>query len=150
MTSKLTILIAEDEESDFMLLQKAFRKNNIDDNLVWVRDGLDAIDYLQGSGAYSDRQQHPAPELVILDLKMPRMSGLEVLQWVKDHPEFKVIPTIVMSSSRLDDDVRQAYDLGANTYFIKPTDFATLVRLIQGVHQYWSSGVRPSDLQRRS
>ncbi len=150
MNSNFTFLIAEDEESDFMLVQRAFRKNNIENPIQWVQDGEEAIRYLQGDGKFADREKFPFPELLILDLKMPRMNGMEVLTWVKAHPEFRVIPTIVMSSSSLDDDVRKAYDLGANTYFIKPADFDSLVQVIKGVHQYWATGVKPKVLRQTS
>src|SRR5688572_17552718 len=134
MKTNFTILVAEDLESDFFLLQRAFRRNNINNPIHWVQDGEEALHYLQGTGPYSDRIKYPFPELVVLDLKMPRKSGLEVLEWVKEHPEFRVIPTIVMSSSQLDEDVQKAYDLGANTYFLKPADFDTLVEMVKGVH----------------
>lgn len=147
MDPNFTFLIAEDSESDFMLLERAFRKNDIQNPIIWVQDGDEAIEYLQGAGKYSDRMKYPFPDLVVLDLKMPRKSGLEVLQWVKEHPENRVIPTIVMSSSLLDSDVRKAYDLGANTYFVKPSDFNTLVAVVKGIHQYWATGVKPGVLR---
>lgn len=147
MNLNFTILAAEDEESDFFLLQRAFHKNNITDSIQWVKDGMEAADYLQAKGKYSDRLKYPFPDLCILDLKMPRMGGIEFLEWMRDHPEFRVIPTIVMSSSKLDSDVLKAYSLGANTYFIKPTDFDGLVKLVKGIYEYWGRGVKPNILR---
>lgn len=149
MNPQYTFLIAEDNESDFLLLQRAFRKNNIQNLIQWVQDGDEAIEYLQGTGKYGDRTTHPFPDLLVLDLKMPRKTGLEVLHWIKEHPQYRVIPTIIMSSSNLDEDVRHAYDLGANTYFVKPSDFDTLVAVVKGVHQYWATGIKPGVLRQQ-
>jgi CheY-like chemotaxis protein len=90
-----------------------------------------------------NRTAFPFPEVIVLDLKMPRMPGLDLLAWLRDHPEFQVIPTIVMSSSKHDSDVRQAYHLGANTYFVKPSSFDMLARVIQTLHEYWALSTRP-------
>jgi CheY-like chemotaxis protein len=138
-----TILLVEDEENDALLLKRAFKKNSISNPIQWVKDGLEAIAYLKGDGDYADRSRYPFPEVVLLDLKMPRMGGLELLAWIKDHPEMQVIPTIVMTSSREDVDIAKAYGLGANTYMIKPSDFDTLVRMVKNTHDYWAMSVKP-------
>jgi CheY-like chemotaxis protein len=143
MNPNYTILIVEDDESDFYLLQRAFKKNEITNPVQWMKDGMEAILYLQGEGTYADRSKFPFPEVVILDLKLPRMSGLEVLAWIRDRPEYRVIPTIIMSSSQLDVDIQKAYELGANTYFVKPTDFQSLVDLTKSLHEYWLRGTKP-------
>src|SRR5215469_7150615 len=141
--SNYTILLVEDEENDATLLKLAFKKNNISNPVQWVQDGLDAIAYLNGEGAYADRTQYPFPEVLILDLKMPRMNGLEFLAWIREHPEFRVIPTIIMTSSRQDPDIEKAYNLGANTYMIKPSSFEELARLVKLAHDYWAASVKP-------
>jgi CheY-like chemotaxis protein len=141
--SDYTILLVEDEENDALLLKRAFKKSSILNPIHWVKDGLDAIDYLRGEGGFADRALYPFPEVVLLDLKMPRMGGLELLAWMREHPETRVIPTIVMSSSREDTDIEQAYNLGANTYLIKPADFDTLARMVKATHDYWSMSVKP-------
>jgi len=138
-----TILLVEDEENDALLVQMAFQQNHIPNPVQWVRDGLDAIAYLNGDKEYSDRKKYPFPEVMILDLKMPRMSGLELLKWIRDHPQFRIIPTIVMTSSRQDLDIETAYDLGANTYMVKPCSFDDLAKMVKAAHEYWSLSVKP-------
>jgi CheY-like chemotaxis protein len=141
--SKYTILVVEDEENDAELLKMAFKKNGILNPVQRTRDGLEAIDYLNGTGAYANRDLFPFPEVLILDLKMPRMNGLELLAWIRDHPDYKVIPTIIMTSSRQDPDIWKAYELGANTYMIKPSSFAELAKMVQLAHEYWAVSVKP-------
>jgi len=108
-----------------------------------VQDGVEAVAYLNGDGAYADRTLYPFPEVLLLDLKMPRMTGLELLAWIRDHPDFKVIPTIIMTSSRLDLDIEKAYNLGANTYMIKPSSFDELARMVKAAHEYWAVSAKP-------
>jgi CheY-like chemotaxis protein len=143
MKPNYLILVVEDDDSDFFLLERAFRKNNITNPIVRVRDGLEGLHYLEGSGEYADRKKFPFPEVVILDLKTPRMSGMELLAWIRDHPQCRVIPTVIMSSSQQDVDVSKAYELGANTYFVKPTTFQDLVTLTKSIQEYWLHGARP-------
>ena len=140
--SNYTILLVEDEENDAQLLEMAFKKNGILNPVHWAKDGLEAIAYLNGGGAYANRERYPFPEVLILDLKMPRMTGLE-LAWIRDHPDFKVIPTIIMTSSRQDPDIEKAYELGANTYMIKPSSFAELGKMVKLAHEYWAVSVKP-------
>ena len=141
--SEYTILVVEDEPNDAELLKMAFKRNTILNPIQQVNDGLDAIAYLNGEGIYTDRKRYPFPEVLILDLKMPRMNGLELLAWIRDHPDFKVIPTIIMSSSRQDLDIKKAYELGANTYLVKPSSFNELARMVRSAHDYWAMSVKP-------
>jgi CheY-like chemotaxis protein len=141
--SNYTILLVEDEENDATLMQRALLKNDIRNPVQWVRDGIEAISYLNGEGEFADRQKHPFPEVLILDLKMPRMGGLELLAWIREHPEFRVIPTLVLSSSRQDPDIEKAYNLGANTYLIKPSSFDELAKLVKLAHDYWAASIKP-------
>lgn len=138
-----TILLVEDEENDATLVKMAFKRNNIPNPIQWVHDGLEAIDYLNGEGVYADRARYPFPEVLILDLKMPRMNGLELLTWVREHPEYRVIPTIIMTSSRQQPDIQNAYNLGANTYMIKPSSFEELARMVKLAHDYWAASEKP-------
>ena len=131
------ILLVEDDENDVMLLQRAFRRAAIINPLQVVRHGDDAVAYLEGTGEFADRQQHPLPVLMLLDLKLPRRTGLEVLQWVKERAGVKKIPIIVLTSSKNDDDVNRAYELGANSYVVKPVSFETLLELVKSLELYW-------------
>jgi CheY-like chemotaxis protein len=135
--SNQPILLVEDDENDVMLLQRAFRRAAIVNPLQVVRHGDDAVAYLEGTGEFADRQLHPLPVLMLLDLKLPRRTGLEVLQWVKERAGVKKIPIIVLTSSKNDDDVNRAYELGANSYVVKPVSFETLLELVKSLELYW-------------
>jgi CheY-like chemotaxis protein len=137
------ILLVEDEENDATLLQRAFRKNDIPNSIHWVKDGMQALAYLRGEGEYADRSRFPFPSVIMLDLKMPRMGGLEFLKWIRDNPDYQVIPTIVMSSSQEDPDIQKAYALGANTYMLKPPDFDRLMKMVKTTHDYWTMSLKP-------
>jgi CheY-like chemotaxis protein len=118
-----TILLVEDDSNDTLLLQRAFRRAGITLTLQTVSDGDQAVAYLHGDEKFADRTAYPLPSLILLDLKLPRRSGLEVLQWLRQEAteEIKAIPVIVLTSSRLSEDVDQAYSLGANSYMAKPS-----------------------------
>jgi CheY-like chemotaxis protein len=135
--SNQPILLVEDDENDVMLLQRAFRRAAIINPLQVVRHGDDAVAYLEGSGEFADRIRYPLPVLMLLDLKLPRRTGLEVLQWVKERAGVKKIPIIVLTSSKNDDDVNRAYELGANSYVVKPVSFETLLELVKSLELYW-------------
>ncbi|MFN7140437.1 MAG: response regulator [Limisphaerales bacterium] len=141
--AKFTILLVEDDENDSFLFQRALKRNQIDHPVQWMRDGLEALHYLRGEGQYADRNAFPFPKIIILDLKMPRLSGMELLRYLQEHPELRIIPTVVLSSSRLATDIEKAYSLGANTYFVKPADFDTLTRLTRTFVDYWTVGEKP-------
>ena len=135
MDSRSVILLVEDDPNDVLLLRRAFRKAAGAD-FHHVRDGQEAIDYLSGAGAFSDRRQHPLPELVILDLKLPRKSGLEVLQWLRCCPALCGTSVAVFTSSQEIGDIDRAKALGVSAYIVKPAGFdalteaaRTLVRL---------------------
>ncbi len=140
---KYTILVLEDDPNDALLLRLALEKNQIHNPLQIVRDGIEGVAYLTGTGKFADRRLYPVPKVIILDLKMPRMGGLEVLQFLEKNPELRVIPTLVLSSSNEDSDVARAYAAGANTYLVKPGKFEDLQSLIKTVHEYWSRAIKP-------
>lgn len=133
----MPILLVEDDYNDVLLIQRAFRKANIKPSVSTVSDGDEAVLYLQGKEKYADRAQYPLPLLILLDLKLPRRSGLEVLAWIRQQPKLKRLLVIVLTSSQEDSDLTQAYDLGANSYLVKPLDFQELVRLVELIDDYW-------------
>ncbi len=147
MLANELVLVAEDNPDDALLLRRALERAGIRSQVRVVHDGEELLLYLQGRGAYANRESNPLPSLIILDLKMPRRSGLEVLEWINENRDLAVVPTIVLSASNLDDDVRSAYCLGANTYFVKPTTFDELVETMKMVEAYWKKAlkVRPPD-----
>ncbi len=138
------VLIAEDNPDDALLMRRGAGQAGISGEFHVVQDGDEAIEYLEGKGRYRDRTKFPAPNLIMLDLKMPRKSGLEVLDWLRRHPELRVVPTIILTASMIPEDVKKAYDLGANTYFVKPSNFADLVTMLKLVHDYWAHAQKPS------
>jgi len=131
------MLLVEDDPDDILLIQHAFAKASLVNPLKIVRDGEEAVKYLSGSEDYSDRSRYPLPSLVLLDLKLPRKSGLEVLQWLRQQPNLKQIPVIVLTSSKESSDVRRAYELGANSYLVKPVGFEGLLELVKSIGMYW-------------
>jgi CheY-like chemotaxis protein len=131
-----TILLAEDRDDDVALLQRAFERAHVPSFHI-VRDGEEAIGYLKGAGRYSDRRAFPFPNLLLLDLKMPGRSGLEVLEWIRSQQSIRRLPVIALTSSHLPADVNRAYDLGINSYLIKPGDFNALVTRINTLTEYW-------------
>jgi len=139
MTQNNVLLHVEDDPNDVLLLQRAFRKANIALNIQSVSDGDKAVAYLTGAEGYADREKFPLPNVILLDLKMPRKSGLEVLARIRSEDKLRRLVVIIFTSSKHDEDVRKAYDLGANSYLVKPVGFDMLVDLAKLVHQYWLS-----------
>jgi CheY-like chemotaxis protein len=138
-----TILIAEDNVDDVFLAKRALLAAGYDNPVQIASDGQEAIDYLLGNGKFNDRIEFPVPQLLILDLKMPRLNGLEVLNWLRHHPTFQVVPTIILSSSRLDSDVCEAFRCGAQGYFIKPLTAQELTEIFKVIRTYWSHSIKP-------
>ena len=132
------ILLVDDDANDILLIQRAFQKAGFRDNLKVVRDGEQAIRYLSGQDEYADRQKCPMPFLVLLDLKMPGMDGFDVLTWIRREPELKRLLVVVLTSSNLQSDVDRAYELGANSYLVKPVEFDEMVHLVQRFEIYWA------------
>jgi DNA-binding response OmpR family regulator len=132
-----TILLADDEDNDALLIKRAFRKAEIDAFIHRVKDGEEALGYLRGDVGYRDRLKFPFPDMLLLDLKMPRKSGFEVLKWVREHDQFKRLVTIILTSSRQSMDINKAYDLGANSYLVKPLNFEELLDMSTLLHKFW-------------
>ena len=132
-----TVLLAEDNSTDALMVQRAFKKANLLNPVQVVDDGDKAVAYLAGDGPYADREKYPLPVLLLLDLKLPRRSGLEVLEWLKQQPAIKRLPVVVLTSSKENADINRAYDLGANSYLVKPVDFDPLLELVKTLGLYW-------------
>ena len=131
------ILLAEDDPNDVLSVQRAFQRNYVAIPVQVVRDGEEALAYLSGQAPFADRERHPLPVLMLMDLKMPRKSGLEVLAWVRQQPGLKRLPIIVLTSSNQSPDINRAYELGANSYLVKPAGFDSLLDLVKNLDMYW-------------
>jgi CheY-like chemotaxis protein len=130
------ILHVEDEENDILLLQLAMTKVGIENPVQAATDGQEAIDYFKGAGKFADRSLYPVPCLILLDLKLPRIPGLEVLKWIRQKAHLN-IPVLVLTSSQNDSDIAAAYDLGANAYLVKPSDTFKLAEMAMAMKDFW-------------
>lgn len=128
------ILLVEDDPNDVLLIRRAFKKAKVLNPVEVVGDGEAAVAYLSGQAPYDHRA---APELVLLDLKLPRKSGHEVLEWIRAQPRLRYLPVVVLTSSRERIDLERAYGLGANSYLVKPPDFESLIEMVRTVDMYW-------------
>jgi len=131
------ILLAEDREADIILVRHAFKKANLLNPLHVVHDGAEAIAYLSGEDPYANRAEYPLPALVLLDLKMPLVNGFEVLKWIRSDPHFSALRVVVLTVSDEMQDVNRAYQLGANSFLVKPMDFQNLAPLINAFQGCW-------------
>jgi len=132
-----TILLVEDSPDDVFFLQRAFKRAEVKNALQVVKDGQQALGYLAGVGEYADREKFPLPCLVLLDLKLPYVPGLDVLKWIRSRTELQTLPVIIFTSSSERSDVDRAYRLGANSYLVKPSDAEQLVGLAKSFGDYW-------------
>jgi CheY-like chemotaxis protein len=132
------VLLVEDDLADSKLIRRAFDKAAISARLVRAKDGDDAVAYLDGTGPYTDRKEHPSPTLVLLDIKLPRRSGFEVLSWIRrDARALRRTPVVMLTSSRHAVDINRAYELGANAYTVKPDTHAEMIRLLGAIQAFW-------------
>lgn len=133
-----TILLVEDDANDVLLLQRALRKSNLKSHMQVASDGELATSYLCGEGDFADRATYPLPSLVVLDLKLPRKSGLEVLEWIRQQKRpLNLLPVVILTSSRQARDIDKAYELGANFYHVKPGEFDRLLDIVKSLDTYW-------------
>ena len=137
MEESFPILIAEDDENDALILKRALRKAGFNNAFHVSKDGADVVSYMRGEAPYGDREKYRFPRILITDLKMPRMDGFELLEWIQSHPQCSLIPRLVLSASNQQADVQRAYRLGANSYLMKPSSFERLVEMLQTILQYW-------------
>lgn len=137
MSSNKTILLVEDNASDRDLTRRALLKGRISNELVVVEDGQEALDYLRGEGTYAGRNIAETPALVLLDLKLPKVPGLEVLRLLREDERISRVPVVILTSSREEEDIAAGYDLGANSYVRKPVDFREFQTAIETLGLYW-------------
>lgn len=133
---QVRILLVEDSPLDAELTIRALKDGKLANAVEWVKDGQQALDYLFYEGAFADREQN-MPQLVLLDLKMPRVSGIEVLKIIKADPRTKAIPVVIMTSSQEERDIAESYNLGVNSYVVKPVDFIAMTNLARQAGYYW-------------
>ena len=147
MNKPAQILLIEDNRMDIELTLDAFKEAHIANPIQVAPNGQEALDYLFGKGQYADRQQYPLPCLILLDLKMPRVDGFEVLRQVKAEPRIKRIPVIILTSSKEEGDRALSYDTGANSYLVKPVSFEGFAEVVKQIHGYWLLlNVEPPDV----
>jgi two-component system response regulator len=136
-TQEVEILFVEDNPRDADLTIRALKKHNLANHLVHLYDGVDALDFLFAQGKYSERKVANSPRLILLDLKMPKLSGIEVLKQIKDDERTKRIPIVVLTSSKEDPDIQACYALGVNSYVVKPVSFDSFMQVITDLGLYW-------------
>ena len=142
------ILLAEDNEDHVLLTRRAFKMAGLLNPLVVVENGEEAIAYLKGEGKYANRSEYPLPTLLLLDLKMPRKNGFEVLEWMRGQPELSGMRVVVLTTSDRIHDVNRAYQLGANSFLTKPVDFRDFVQLSAAIKGYWLWMSRAPEVER--
>jgi CheY-like chemotaxis protein len=131
------ILLVEDDENDAFFFERAFRKTAFGNRIHVAHDGLEAIQYLGGEGEYGDRSRFPLPIFVVLDLNTPRRHGIEVLRWIRTHAELRRMVVVVLTSSSSDVDLEATYDLGVNSYLLKPAEPERFLEMVQAMAGYW-------------
>src|SRR5687768_8183030 len=146
-SDKEVILLADDDENDIALFRRAFKQADIKNPLQIVRDGEEVIAYLAGEGKFADRSQFPLPTLLLLDLKMPRKNGFEVLQWVREHPTLKALRVLVLTVSSDIRDVNMAYQLGANSFIVKSLDIQNFLELVLQIKNCWLAMSRAPEIE---
>ena len=137
MLDHIPILLAEDDKNDIFLMRRAFDSAGYLNPLCIVHNGQEVVDYLEGGGQFLQREKYPLPGLLLLDLKMPLMDGFDVLAWLRDHEQFNSLPVVVLTASKLDEDVLKSRALGVYDYRVKPHAFDDLVRLLDDVRKCW-------------
>ncbi len=135
--NEIEILLVEDNPTDAELTIRALKKENLTNKLVWVKDGEEALNFLFATGEYANRSKEDLPKLVLLDLRMPKVDGLEVLQKIKTDKRTKKIPVVILTSSKEDEDIVESYKLGVNSYVSKPVEFDEFTKAVSTLGLYW-------------
>jgi CheY-like chemotaxis protein len=141
--NEVEVLLVEDNPTDAELCIRALRKSNLANNLVWVKDGAEALDFLFAGGAYTGRNVNTPPKVVLLDLRLPKVDGMEVLRKVKADERTRAIPIVVLTSSKEDRDVAESYKFGVNSYISKPVEFDAFAKTVSELGLYWLLVNRP-------
>jgi two-component system, response regulator len=137
MNHEVELLLVEDNKSDAEMTIRALRKNNIVNNIVHLKDGAEALDFLFGEGQFAGRKVENGPKVVLLDLKMPKVNGIQVLERIKADERTRKIPVVVLTSSKEDPDIQECYRLGVNSYVVKPVKFEAFVKAVSDLGMYW-------------
>jgi CheY-like chemotaxis protein len=137
MNNEVEILLVEDNPQDAEMAIRALKKNNLANHLIHVKDGEEALDFIFTRGTFSDRKGKSNPKVILLDLKLPKVGGLEILKEVKSDPNTKMIPVVVLTSSKEESDMVESYKLGVNSYIVKPVDFDKFINCIKDLGLYW-------------
>lgn len=137
MTQGVDILLVEDSLSDAEMTIAALKENNLANKLLHLRDGAAALDYIFGQGIYSGRNVNDKPKVILLDLKMPKVNGIEVLESIRNDERTKTIPVVILTSSKEDPDIKKCYEIGANSYVVKPVEFEAFQKAISGLGLFW-------------
>jgi CheY-like chemotaxis protein len=140
MPAPAPILVTEDDDADVIFLQHVCKVLKIPNPVIALHDGDEVVNYLQGKAPFENRAQYPPPALLLLDLKMPRMTGFDVLKWLQDHPPLKTFPIVVLTSSDQDSDRQKALALGASEYCVKPGGIQNLTQLVRKINARWLKG----------
>jgi len=139
MAGELKVLVVEDSPNDVLLLQRAFSKGGPEVPLHFVRDGREALDYLNGVDRFADRNLYPLPTLLVVDLKLPGIDGFDIIKWVRKESELRDLRIVVLSSSNEPSDISRAHELGANAYHVKPNDPNAFIGMVEGLRAYWAN-----------
>ncbi|WP_370087427.1 response regulator [Ekhidna sp.] len=137
LTNDVQIVLVEDSFDDAELTMRSLKSSNFVNEIVWLQDGEEALNYLQGKGKYEDRDTSIKPKLILLDLKLPKLSGIEVLERIKKDENLCRIPVVVMTSSKENRDLDRCYELGANSYVVKPINFSNFMEVTKEISMYW-------------
>lgn len=142
-----SLLVVEDDPNDVAFIQRGLVKAGVGDHVQVARDGGEAVAYFEGEGIYHDRALHPLPALMLLDLKLPKKSGLEILEWVRNDPRYKDLPVIIFTSSKEVEDIKRARELGVEAYHVKPVDYKDFTEVVTSVGLRWMTLAKPSGIR---
>jgi CheY-like chemotaxis protein len=148
MSDQALVLLVEDNDDEVELVRRAFTRGNVVNPLQVVRSGEEALEYLMGVGRYANRAEYPLPELMLLDLKLPGMNGFQVLQWLRQQESLRTLRVVVLTASDALTDATQAYQLGANSFLVKPVDFNEFVNITNAIQGYWLWTSRSPEIKR--